>query len=899
MLFNISRNASLFFLIIFLWLNTTQAQNYQWGRNYGSSGGDFTNKITVDASGNVIGVGGFMNTVDFDPGTGVSNLVAPATYTNGYVIKQTSAGVFTAVYGFVGSGTCYVRDVVTDATGNIYVGGFFSGTIDFDPSAGVNTMSTTSTTDNNAFICKLSSAGALLWVKQIANSGGDYVNSIALDAANNVYAAGSVYTQNADLDPGPGTSLFTNLNGSTAYIIKLDNSGNYLTGQTYDAGNNDSFTKIIPDASGNVYVVGEGSSGMQYINNSNAGVVIAKIGPVLTSVLWSKTITRTTFPNDASVDAHDMVIDASGNLYITGEYYYNSNFPTQSIVDFDPGPSTYTIATGDFGLYRDAFLFKLNSTGDFVWAKNIAYNTQFSAGYSLGLDPSSNVYVAGVFQGATDFNKSGTGYINYSNGNKDLFVSKFNSNGTFLSNQTYGGALDDEPFAIKVNGSSGYYLSGNFKDNVDFSSGTLTNTLTSNGDKDGFIVKYNTCTPPSPMINSSSTSASVCVNGNAVIGVNSVSGMTYNWCTTATGSGTLGTGISYTTPAVTTPTVFWVTGANVCGSAPPLGFSITPIQPSTVNVTNSTPTICAGGASTLVANSSANLSYTWLNSGATSSVIAVSPTTLTTYTVNANNGYCITTKTVNVNVYITPSVTFSYSNYNGGPFVSSDACAGASMMVYSGISFNTLQHDWGQGYTPSNSHLFSSLTASNTYTLLLKHPTLGCVTSHTFAIAVHPNPTVTVTGPTVTCNGAPVVLTASGADTYTWGTNPNVTGATLSYTPAFTGSSSFNLFAATSYGCYPQGVILITVINNVCTGIDEVENYNSFYVYPNPSDGIINIEIEHESELQIVDLMGKVVHEAKLRSGTNTIPISNLSDGVYYFKVKEDNSVITKKIIKQ
>src|SRR5262245_6634547 len=73
--------------------------------------------------------------------------------------------------------------------------------------------------------------------------------------------------------------------------------------------------------------------------------------------------------------------DASGNIYCTGMF--------RGTVDFDPGPGVYTL-TGN-----GCFIFKLDSAGNFSWAK------QFAGGYthctSIAVDHSGSVITTGSF----------------------------------------------------------------------------------------------------------------------------------------------------------------------------------------------------------------------------------------------------------------------------------------------------------------------------------------------------------------------------------------------------------------------------------------------------------------------------------------------------------------------
>ena len=91
--------------------------------------------------------------------------------------------------------------VATDATGNIYVTGKVTGTVDFDPGAGSAQL--TGGTDGDAFVAKYTVAGSLVWARTFSGGGGENSNTIAVDTIGNVYVERLRAT--VDFDPGRHT----------------------------------------------------------------------------------------------------------------------------------------------------------------------------------------------------------------------------------------------------------------------------------------------------------------------------------------------------------------------------------------------------------------------------------------------------------------------------------------------------------------------------------------------------------------------------------------------------------------------------------------------------------------------------------------------------------------------
>ena len=189
---------------------------------------------------------------------------------------------------------------------------------------------------------------------------------------------------------------------------------------------------------------------------------------------WAKGIGGTSYDIGYSITT-----DASGNIYTTG--YFNGT------VDFDPGGGTFNL-TSVGGM--DIFISKVNSSGDFLWAKGIG-GTSDDYGKSITTDESGNVYTTGYFQGTADFDP-GLGTFNLTSaGGEDIFISKLNSSGDFLWTKRLGGTSDDASSSITTDGSGNVYTTGSFYETVDFDPGSSTFNLTSAGYGDIFISKLN------------------------------------------------------------------------------------------------------------------------------------------------------------------------------------------------------------------------------------------------------------------------------------------------------------------------------------------------------------------------------------------------------------------------
>ena len=114
-----------------------------------------------------------------------------------------------------------------DADGNVYSAGRFTGTVDFDPGAGVSVA--TSAGDADGFVTKFDRQGNFLWVRTWGGAGTDEVRALAVDATGGVYLAGS-FSGTMDLDPGVPAVPATAKGANDLFVVKLNAAGQFQWG---------------------------------------------------------------------------------------------------------------------------------------------------------------------------------------------------------------------------------------------------------------------------------------------------------------------------------------------------------------------------------------------------------------------------------------------------------------------------------------------------------------------------------------------------------------------------------------------------------------------------------------------------------------------------------------------
>jgi len=216
--------------------------NFVWAKKMGGVSGENLASMAIDGDGNVFATGGFQGTADFDPGPGTYNMTAVGLSFDIFVSRLDAAGNFVWANHFgAGRGTY----IAVDNKGNILATGLFLGTADFDPGPGTNVL-----TGNGCFVSKMSASENFLWVKSIDAC----PNSIAVDAAGNVYSAGS-FSGTVDFDPGLGTYYQSSTGPGDMFVSRLDAAGNFIW--AYHTGGTDIIGRTIAgDFFGYIYVTG-------------------------------------------------------------------------------------------------------------------------------------------------------------------------------------------------------------------------------------------------------------------------------------------------------------------------------------------------------------------------------------------------------------------------------------------------------------------------------------------------------------------------------------------------------------------------------------------------------------------------------------------------------------------
>lgn len=401
---------------------------------------DRPDNIIVDGSGNVYVTGRSSNGVNYDFAT----------------VKYNSLGIQQWVKSYNGGDEENTVGIGLDALNNVYV----TGTTDID---------LTTSENRDILTIKYSSAGTQQWTSFYKGSGEntDVFNSMVYSLDGALYAAGYSYQPGKDKD---------------YLLVKTDTSGNIVWSQTYDGAGNrvDIAEAIVTDGLYNVYITGQSNNGNNYdfvtLKYNSAGIL-----------QWTAIYNGTALKNDRAVD---LSVDASGNVYVTGEsanslnddivtVKYNSSGIQQWVAVFngsankndspddmtiDNSGNIYVTAQTNNGSNTDYVTLKYNSSGVQQWNAVFDGDNQDDSPDAIAVDVSGNVYVTGRSRKGPD---------------DDYLTIKYDANGTQLWTALYDNVNNDRPNALAINDSGDVYVTGR-SDN---------SSLTNNNDY--LTVKYN------------------------------------------------------------------------------------------------------------------------------------------------------------------------------------------------------------------------------------------------------------------------------------------------------------------------------------------------------------------------------------------------------------------------
>jgi|GEM_PF-5874467 len=372
----------------------------QWNRTFGGTGTETVFGLELATGTSLYLTGTFISpTVNFN--TSGSDIKTNAGGSDVYVTKISTINTYQYTKQIGGAAVDDVGAVAVDNNNNVLIFGRFMGTVDFDPNAGVQNMTAATT---GLYMLKLTSGGNFVWSKmwQGSSSYSDQENiDIKVDASNNYFIVGE-YFNSMDFDPNAGVQTMTSVQPAVGniFLLKLDQTGNYLTSKSYNCPSLD--VNIELDNSGNVYLtamafgtVNVGS--LSYTTSGPRSGILLKLDN-LGNILLSSSVDGT--GADSYGEIKHFVENGS-------EYFYTLLYTATAVGSFVPG----------------MHVVKLNTSNVVQFYKS--YDPSMSA-WDIDVNFNNDVFVCGFFNQTRNFDFNGTHNL-VAPATNNAFVAKYNN----------------------------------------------------------------------------------------------------------------------------------------------------------------------------------------------------------------------------------------------------------------------------------------------------------------------------------------------------------------------------------------------------------------------------------------------------------------------------------------
>ncbi len=448
--------------------------------------------IYNDLNGDLIIVGTFEGTADFDPNpSNTTNLSSNGNF-DVFIAKYSSNGQLIWAKSYGSNLEENITATTIDEMGNIYIAGNFHTSVDFDPGSGTFLLS--SLDNSSVFLQKLDNDGDFVWAKGYYASGNVAgITSLSIGEQQDIYTTG-IFTGTLSFSQGVTTDDLDNQTFSPkAFIAKILFNGSHIWGNMLEGGNFSYGKKIIKGNSGGIYLVGEylglvdfDPSPNTFTMDQNQNAFIAKYNNI-GGFIWAKPLLNL---SQKDIFIEDAIVNANDELFVTGNFL--------GTIDLDPdatGVFTLSSPTNPLSLY-DGYTAKYDTNGNFVWASQLTCSNRV-IGQKISSDYLGNIYTTGIFNDTLTHDSSGVNLQAVSAGDDDFFIEKLNATGNYVWSHTFGGLNEDVSTSIVIDDSLNIYTTGHFREAVDFDPSQGTALLTSSGTtySDMFIQKLHLSDP--------------------------------------------------------------------------------------------------------------------------------------------------------------------------------------------------------------------------------------------------------------------------------------------------------------------------------------------------------------------------------------------------------------------
>ena len=242
----------------------------------------------------------------------------------------------------------------------------------------------------------------------------------------------------------------------------------------------------VTDSPGNVYIIGSFQGTVDF--DPSSATQTRSSGPNLDLFVAKYTADGgLVFVNQISVAtddgdityAEDIASDASGNIFISASFRG----------DITLGATTLS-STPDGGRdSRDILLARYNADGSLAFAYQLG-STGTEYGYALATTSDNKILLVGRFQGEFDFDPTAGETILQSGDNTDIFIARYNPDGSLDAATAFGGDDYQTANCLAVDVAGNIIIAGSYRNRITLDPSSGNGDLSNPGTRNGFVAKY-------------------------------------------------------------------------------------------------------------------------------------------------------------------------------------------------------------------------------------------------------------------------------------------------------------------------------------------------------------------------------------------------------------------------
>lgn len=719
----------------------------------------------------------------------------------------------------------------------------------------------------------------LNWVRTVKyislNPGAIPINDVCLDVNNRQYSISYGNDQaNFSFNGNQITAPSTNTCGA---IIKSNPSGNHEWIKFFNpvSANGSCIPQKIFYRGGYIYIAGLNNGTIDMNPGAQVNSLFGWSTPFIVKLdtagnfVWAKSF------GEVNTKVNDVKVDGFGNVLTTGSM--STSFFFNGVNQVSNGND-------------DVFLLKYNSLGQEQWCKTFGSNSVNSeCGKSIAIDQNNNINICGFFSGTVDFDAGLGNYPLICNGQRDGFISRYDSNGNFVTAIDIGGSGGNNEArlnGIEVHNNS-VYVAGIVYGTVDLDPGALTNNITVPGGGSGILMKFDYQLNPNwhKLINSSNSSGidQIRIKSNQLYVSGTMSGTTDldphpTNSFTYTPAATYNYGNTYVVKMDLNGNFVW--GAGFLNT-PTGGIYINNNIPYGIAIANNGVYIAGEFTGPVDFNPDQNITQ-------------ITQSQLTNTGIGATTGYLvklgdcnITNSSIQVNSCNTYTWAQNGQTYNASGVLQDtlqningcDSIISLNLTINANVQGGTTVQSACDSYTWNN----QTYTQSGLYTQVLSTVN-GCDSTVTLNLTLNYSPTTPiVTLSNITNLSAPL----QGNATYQWFQCSDNLAIPNAINNTYIASSNGLYGVIVSNGC---GSDTSQCVNVSTIGINEVSG--QMIIFPNPTTETIEIKLDYaetqHATYKIVDAMYREIQIGELHSnnGKILIPIGSIASGNYILVIE-------------